>query len=86
VFRAGSQARSTELPEDPWLLRIYPTDDSSEAEKKFHDALKAFDHHGVKGGRNGVEWFLTSVKALDKTAELLGLERIEVNDFEILDD
>lgn len=79
------QTRSTELPEDPWLLRIYPAEASAEVEKKFPGALRAFDHDGVKGDRTGVEWFLTSPKALDHIARLLALTIIEVNDSEIAD-
>ncbi len=85
-FRASAQARSTELPEDPWLLRIYPAESSAEAEKKFHAFLKAADHNGVKGNRTGAEWFLTSLKFLDHIAKSLDLTSIVVNDFEIPED
>jgi hypothetical protein len=85
-FRATSQARSTELPEDPWLLRIYPAEDSAEIEKKFHAFLRDADHHGVKGNRTGAEWFLTSPKFLDRIATTFGLSIKIINDFEIPDE
>ena len=83
LYRATSQSRITSLPEDPWLLRIYPADASAEVEKKFHTFLRDFDHVGVKGDRTGAEWFLTSLKALDRIALTLGLEVRVINDFSI---
>jgi hypothetical protein len=81
LYRATSQGRITSLPEDPWLLRIYPSDASAEVEKKFHAFLRDFDHEGVKGDRTGAEWFLTSLKALDRIAFTLGLGVRVINDF-----
>ena len=86
LYRATSQSRITSLPEDPWLLRIYPADGSAEVEKKFHAFLRDFDHQGVKGDRTGAEWFLTSLKALDRIALTLGLRVQIVNDFSIDED
>ncbi len=86
LYRATSQARVTSLPEDPWLLRIYPVDASSEAEKSVHAFLRAADHDGVRGGRLGAEWFLTSLKFLDFVAKSLRLEVRVINDFAIEDD
>lgn len=44
-YRATSQGRLTALPEDPILLRIYPTDDNSGgAEREFHAWLTDADH------------------------------------------
>lgn len=86
LYRATSQARVTSLPEDPWLLRIYPVDASSEAEKRMHAFLRAADHDGVRGGRIGAEWFLTSLKFLDHVAKSLGLEVRVINDFAIDDE
>jgi hypothetical protein len=83
LYRATSQSRITSLPEDPWLLRIYPSDASAETEKKFHAFLRDFDHEGVKGDRTGAEWFLTSLKALDRVALTLGLDVQIINDFNI---
>lgn len=86
LYRATSQARVTSLPEDPWLLRIYPVDASSEVEKSMHAFLRAADHDGVRGGRIGAEWFLTSLKFLDHVAKSLGLEVRVINDFAIEDE
>lgn len=83
LYRATSQGRVTSLPEDPWLLRIYPVEVSVEAEKKFHAFLRDFDHQGVRGDRTGAEWFLTSLKALDRIALTLGLDVRVINDFNI---
>ena len=38
LYRANSQTRVTSLPEDPWLLRIYPADASLQAERQFFPA------------------------------------------------
>lgn len=86
LYRATSQARVTSLPEDPWLLRMYPVDASSEAEKRMHAFLRAADHDGVRGGRIGAEWFLTSLKFLDHVAKSLELEVRVINDFAIEDE
>ncbi|HLI58630.1 MAG TPA: hypothetical protein VKV21_03090 [Solirubrobacteraceae bacterium] len=86
LFRANSQTRVTSLPEDPWLLRIYPTDGSSHVERQFHGFLRDADHDGVRGTRTGAEWFLTSLKFLDRVATTLGLEVRVINDFAIEDE
>lgn len=86
LHRAGSQGRFTALPEDPILLRIYPTTSSSEAEKSFHEWLRMADHHGPRTRRGGTEWFLTSTKFLDHIAAQLGLEQHTVNDLDVGDD
>ena len=83
LYRATSQTRVTSLPEDPWLLRIYPADAASHVETQFHSFLRAADMDGIRGGRVGAEWFLTSLKFLDHVARSLGLEIQTVNDFEI---
>ena len=86
LYRATSQARVTSLPEDPWLLRIYPVEASSHAELQFHGFLRDADHDGVRGTRTGAEWFLTSPKFLDRIARTLGLEVRVINDFAIDDE
>lgn len=86
LYRATSQARVTSLPEDPWLLRIYPVEASSRAESQFHGFLRDADHDGVRGTRTGAEWFLTSLKFLDRIATTLGLEILIINDFAIDDE
>ena len=86
LYRANSQTRVTSLPEDPWLLRIYPAEASSHAARQFHGFLRDADHDGVRGTRIGAEWFLTSLKFLDRVATTLGLEVRIVNDFAIDDE
>jgi len=86
LYRANSQTRVTSLPEDPWLLRIYPAGGSSQAERQFHGFLRDADHDGVRGTRTGAEWFLTSLKFLDRIATTLGLEMRIINDFAIDDE
>lgn len=86
LYRANSQARITSLPENPWLLRIYPADDASHMETEFHGFLRDADHDGIRGGRVGTEWFLTSLKFLDRVARSLGLEVRTINDFAIEDE
>lgn len=86
LYRATSQTRVTSLPEDPWLLRIYPAEESSHAESQFHGFLRDADHDGVRGTRTGSEWFLTSLKFLDRIATTLGLDVRIINDFAIDDE
>jgi hypothetical protein len=86
LYRANSQTRVTSLPEDPWLLRIYPVEGSSHAERQFHGFLRDADHDGVRGTRTGAEWFLTSLKFLDRIATSLELEVRIINDFAIDDE
>ena len=86
IHRANAQARFTALPEDPILLRIYPTTDSGTVESRFHEWLRMADHHGARTRRGGTEWFLTSTKFLDHIAESLSLEQLTVNDLEVGDE
>lgn len=86
LYRANSQTRVTSLPEDPWLLRIYPAESSLNAERQFHGFLRDADHDGVRGTRTGAGWFLTSLKFLDRIATTLGLEIRIINDFAIDDE
>ncbi|CAN0618214.1 protein of unknown function [Burkholderia multivorans] len=86
IYRANSQGRLTALPEDPVLLRIYPTESSSDTEKLFHEWLRKADHYGVRSTRAGSEWFLTSTKFLDHIATSLRLEVRDVNPLEIGDE
>ncbi|WP_032375254.1 GIY-YIG nuclease family protein [Rhodococcoides fascians] len=81
-YRAKSQGRLTALPEDPILLRIYPTDASAEIERLFHSWLEDADHARSRTRRGGSEWFLTSPKFLDRIAASLQLSVIEVTDFD----
>lgn len=82
IQRFNSQKRETVLPEEPVLLRVYPTPDaaSGEVEAKFHGLLDAADHLRREGRSVGREWFLTTTKFLDQIAAVVGLERREVYD------
>ena len=69
----------TAIPESPLILRIYNKDgaDLKETEKKIQGHLDAADHSRInrqRGAGVGMEWFLTHLKFLDSTADLLGLE------------
>lgn len=78
--RVATQSRTTALPEDPILLRIYPCDRSARAEAQFHDSLNRAGHlrPGITNYA-GREWFLTTVGFLDDVAIELGLEIQVVN-------
>ena len=74
--RIREQQRATNMPEDPWTLRVYrsetiPLDD---LERKFHKMLDAAGHGRSNGMRAGKEWFYTNLEFLDSVAELLSLE------------
>lgn len=73
--RVEGQKRTTALPEDPVLLRIYETGDrpSKDEEGSFHAWLEAADHSRTRATRAGREWFLTSTKFLDRIASERGL-------------
>ncbi|MFY9265125.1 MAG: GIY-YIG nuclease family protein [Solirubrobacterales bacterium] len=86
VYRAEAQGRLTALPEDPILLRIYPADESRNAEREFHAWLRDADHSGGRSRLRGSEWFVTSTKFLDRIARSLGLDVQVVNDLEVIDD
>ena len=88
--RISDQLRSTAMPEDPVILRVY-TDPKGEAsgsqvdyavlEKKFHTQLMAAGHSKTLAKSGGTEWFATTLEFLDAIAELLALE-IETRDSE----
>lgn len=83
IQRFREQTRTTALPEEPVLLRIYQRRESSldvpVLEKKFHSLLEAADHDRSAARTGGTEWFLTSLKFLDEIADTLNLD-ITVND------
>lgn len=81
-YRAASQGRLTALPEDPILLRIYPVEESAEAERDFHAWLRDADHAGSRTRRGGSEWYVTSTKFLDRIARSKDLQVQVVTDFE----
>lgn len=72
-LRVGHQT-TTAVPEDPWLLRVYPTSNSAQMERKFHAMLEAADHTRSTAKRGGREWFLTSLRILDWYAADQGLD------------
>ena len=77
IKRFQQQRGSTALPEPPILLRIYVGSngiDIAEVERKIHRHLAAADHVRNSERGAGQEWFLTHLKLLDSTAELLGLK------------
>lgn len=80
--RVGSQARTTALPEDPVLLRIYHRDGGVwvDEEREFHGWLTAADHARSTARRGGREWFLTSLTFLDRIARSRGLTVDVVSD------
>jgi hypothetical protein len=75
IRRFRQQIRTTALPEDPVLLRVYPTtaEDALRWERQFHDLLEAADHDRSEARTGGTEWFLTSLKFLDAIADAVGL-------------
>ena len=82
IQRFREQTRTTALPEDPVLLRIYPADSDGGVlrERQFHTLLEAADHARSSARTGGTEWFLTTITFLDAIAATLGMEVVEVND------
>lgn len=82
IKRMREQARTTALPEEPVLLRIYPTGDldTTQVESSIHRTLRAFDHGRTVERMAGKEWFLTTTQAIDAVVHLVGLEIIVIND------
>ena len=80
IQRFREQTRTTALPEEPVLLRIYQRKQSSVEvpvlEKRFHSLLESADHDRSAARTGGTEWFLTSLKFLDEIADTLNLEII----------
>lgn len=68
--RVTGQGRTTALPEDPVLVRVYRTGNASsdEEERHFHDWLEVADHARSLSSKGGREWFLTTTKFLDRIA------------------
>jgi hypothetical protein len=74
IRRFNEQRRTTALPEDPWLLRIYSGEgDMLETEQSIFNLLRAADHRPAVGRAAGTEWFLTSLKFLDAIASTFSL-------------
>ncbi len=84
IMRFRNQTRTTALPEEPILLRIYRTegDSAASAETTFHRLLDAADHSRTIGKSAGREWFLTHTRFLDEIARTLGLHVDLINEAE----
>ena len=61
--RVAAQARGTEVPDSPRVLRAYQVVDSYRTEVEIHKRLKAEGRHHRRAG--GAEWFRVSVARLD---------------------
>jgi T5orf172 domain len=87
IVRFRSQTRTTALPEEPILLRIYRTggDSAAPAESTFHRLLDAADHSRSIGKSVGREWFLTHTRFLDEIAKTLSLDIDVINEGEFDD-
>jgi hypothetical protein len=88
--RVLDQLRSTAMPEDPVILRVYnyKTQGSSLTEldyagleRKFHRLLSSAGHSKTSARSGGTEWFATTLEFLDEVAKTLELE-IEKRDYE----
>jgi hypothetical protein len=82
ITRFRNQTRTTALPEEPILLRIYRTDGSATGpvEAQFHRLLEAADHYRSVARSAGREWFLTTTRFLDEVARALNLPTEVVNE------
>jgi hypothetical protein len=89
IKRFREQIRTTALPEEPVLLRIYEStsieSNLSTIEKRFHSLLEAADHDRSAARTGGTEWFLTSLKFLDEIGSTLGLQLILNKDISVID-
>ena len=87
IVRFRNQTRTTALPEEPILLRIYRTDGAAApVESDFHRLLEAADHSRSVARSAGREWFVTSTRFLDEVARVLKLSVEVVNDDTGIDD
>ena len=75
IRRFRDQKRTTALPEEPILMRIYETGskDSHAMEQKFHKAITSAGHHRSTSQTAGREWFETDLEFLDQLASLADL-------------
>jgi hypothetical protein len=88
MMRFKNQTRTTALPEEPILLRIYRTDGNTTApvEAAFHRLLVAADHSRSVSRSAGREWFVTSTRFLDEVAKVMKLSIEVVNDADTVGD
>ena len=72
------QQNTTAIPEPPLVLRMYrcPDGEIEQIERKIHKHLVDADHNPNRSAGAGKEWFLTHLRFIDSTANLLGLEMI----------
>lgn len=72
------QQNTTALPEPPLILRMYkcPDGEIEKIERKIHKHLIDADHNPNRSAGAGKEWFLTHLRLIDSTADLLGLELV----------
>jgi hypothetical protein len=59
------RARSAGAPEDPVLLRVYPSADPAAAEQTFRRLLSSADHAHALTNNASREWFATTLEFLD---------------------
>lgn len=87
IERLRSQTRTTAIPEEPILLRIYTSDvrELNDIERSMHRLLVAADHARSAARTGGTEWFLTSLRFLDAVAEEMRLGVNIVNDAEVVE-
>jgi hypothetical protein len=80
--RVSDQLRSTAMPEDPVILRVYTFSESDGAstefdyaplEKRFHKLLASAGHSKTTARSGGTEWFATTLEFLDEIAMTLDL-------------
>ena len=87
IQRFKNQTRTTALPEEPILVRIYRTDLSGggngQVESDFHRLLEAADHTRSVARTAGREWFVTSTRFLDEVARVMRLPVVVVNETEV---
>ncbi len=87
IQRFRNQTRTTALPEEPILLRIYRTDQTGggngQVESDFHRLLEAADHTRTVARTAGREWFVTSTRFLDEVARVMCLPVVVVNEAEV---
>lgn len=76
IRRFREQTRTTALPEEPVLLRIYETgaENPADIEHRIHAFLEAADHDRSSARTGGTEWFLTNLKFLDHIASTMNLQ------------
>ncbi len=86
IQRFRNQTRTTALPKEPILLRIYRTDQTvanATVESDFHRLLEAADHTRSVARTDGREWFVTSTRFLDEVARVMRLPVVVVNEAEV---